>query len=51
MNMTTNRSHQNRKSGRFSFLFEEWTAQLILAVCIIGVIVERGMELGGGMIA
>ena len=50
MNMTTDRSHQNPKSGRFSFLFEEWTAQLVLVVAVIGVLVERTIAISGGTI-
>jgi hypothetical protein len=51
MNMTTDRSHQDRKSSRFSFVFEEWMAQLVLVVAVIGVIVERGIAMSGGTIA
>ena len=49
MNMTTDRSNQNRKPARF--VFEEWMAQLVLVVAVIGAVVERGISLGGGMIA
>jgi hypothetical protein len=51
MSMANNdRGNQQRKSGKFSFLLEEWVFQLVLAAAVVGVVIERGASIGGGMI-
>jgi hypothetical protein len=50
MSTTTTARHEQRKNGRFSFLFEEWVFQLALVVAVVGALVERGIAMSGGMI-
>jgi len=50
MSPMTNSQTTQRKSGRFSFLMEEWVYQLALVVAVVSALVERGIAMSGGMI-
>jgi hypothetical protein len=49
MNMA-NRTGEQRKSSKFSGLFQEWVFQLVLFVAICSAIVERGAAMANGML-